>query len=336
VSKKLGAICVALGVFLLAVAGLAKFYAYDALAVVPLDQETTSVSFGPDATYLNIGAEGGPAIESGDLVSTRRVVGDVEASEAASDELDRDVAVWETYSFNNPADSKDNDEEPLSGRIDYVAFDRHTGEAVDCCDTYTETGGNQTPIVFEGQYFKLPFNTQKQDYLFWDGSLEQATPMVYQEEEEVEGLTTYRFEQTIEPTDIDLQSSGGENEFTEVPGSLIGMDEPSVETDRMYSNVRTLWVEPETGVIIKAQEDQLSTLDVDGEPVATITDVVIGYDEDTVKSNADEYSSLASSLKLIRSTVPLVGLVLGVILLAAGIFLLVRSHGSGSGTRRTA
>lgn len=335
-AKKIGAaVCLGLGVFLLVLAGLAKWYAYDKLALVPLDQDTVSVSYGPDATYLNVAAEGGPAIQTGDLVSTRRVVGDVEASELASDELDREVAVWSTYSFTNPAESTDNGENPLSGRLDYVAFDRHTGETIDCCETYTQSGmdpeteevADPVEVTFEGQYFKLPFNTQKRDYMFWDGSVGDTLPLVFEEEEELDGLTVYRFSQTIPPTDVDVE------EHTEVPGSLVGLRRPSVQTDRMYSNVRTVWIEPETGVIIKAEEDQLSTLDIKGEPVATITEVTIGYDDETIARNIDEYSSLSSRLKLVRVTVPLVGLIAGVLLVLVGALLLLSSESHARGRR---
>jgi hypothetical protein len=358
VSKKIGVICVALGVFMLVLGGMSRWYAYDRLAVAPLDQNTTaqtapdddapddaarkrSQSYGPDAIYLKV-TEAGASIETADLQSVRTVVGDVEASKAASEELDREIAIWETYSYTNPLNDPDYSEErPLSGRIDRVAFDRHTGEAVDCCDTTTQTGmdenGDPRPpveVVFEGQYFKLPFNTQKQDYLFWDGTLQDATPLVYEEEEEVEGLTTYRFKQTIEPTDVDRQASSGERDYTAVPGSLIDMPGRSqVRTDRMYSNTRTLWIEPETGVIVKAEEDQLTTLDVDGEPVATITDVVISYDDETVAANADTYSSLATQLGLIRWIVPLVGLLLGLLLIGLGVMLMPRDGRSRRGRR---
>jgi hypothetical protein len=358
VSKKIGVICVALGVFMLVLGGMSRWYAYDRLAVAPLDQNTTaqtapdddapddaarkrSQSYGPDAIYLKV-TEAGASIETADLQSVRTVVGDVEASKAASEELDREIAIWETYSYTNPLNDPDYSEErPLSGRIDRVAFDRHTGEAVDCCDTTTQTGmdenGDPRPpveVVFEGQYFKLPFNTQKQDYLFWDGTLQDATPLVYEEEEEVEGLTTYRFKQTIEPTDVDELTTAEGEEFTQVPGSLVGRPRAaSVRTDRMYSNTRTLWIEPETGVIVKAEEDQLTTLDIDGEPAATITDVVISYDDQTVAANADTYSSLATQLRLIRWIVPVVGLVLGLLLVGLGVLLMRRDSSASRGRR---
>jgi hypothetical protein len=101
----------------------------------------------------------------------------------------------------------------------------------------------------------------------------------------------------------------------------------------MYSNTRTLWIEPETGVIVKAEEDQLTTLDVDGEPVATITDVVISYDDETVAANADTYSSLATQLGLIRWIVPLVGLLLGLLLIGLGVMLMPRDGRSRRGRR---
>ncbi len=59
--------------------------------------------------------------------------------------------------------------------------------------------------------------------------------------------------------------------------------------DRVYSNTRTLWIEPETGVIIRGQEDQLVVAEYEGEEVATLTDVVIGYNPATIADNADTY-----------------------------------------------
>ncbi len=98
VSRKLGFILTGVGVFFLALALLARFYAYDRLAVVPLDQDTVSVSEGPGATIFDIATQQEITV---DLVSTRNVVGDVEASEEASDELGEDIAVWETLVYTD-------------------------------------------------------------------------------------------------------------------------------------------------------------------------------------------------------------------------------------------
>ncbi|NYE38738.1 hypothetical protein F4692_003889 [Nocardioides cavernae] len=311
-----------LGVFVLGVALLARFYAYDRLAVVPLDQDTVSVSEGPGATIFDIASQQEITV---DLVSTRNVVGDVEASEEASDELGRDIAVWETLVYTDePGAVVDADNPPRSGTHDRVAFDRHTGEAVACCDTFTSTSSDdrgeeiRDTIAFKGLYFKFPFQTEQKTYQFWDGSLGEAVDIDFKGTETIEGLETYRFEQTIPPSDI--------GDIT-APASFFGIDEDGdVTLDRVYGNTRTLWIEPETGVIIRGQEDQLTVAEYEGEQVATLTDVTIGYNPETIKDNAETYSALATQLKAIRIWVPIGGAILGLILLAAGLVLLLRNR----------
>src|SRR5829696_4437985 len=308
-----------LGVFVLGVALLARFYAYDRLAVVPLDQETVSVSEGPGATIFDIATQQEITV---DLVSTRNVVGDVEASEEASDELGRDVAVWETLVYTDePGAEISADDPPRSGSHDRVAFDRHTGETIKCCDTFTSTSADdrgveiKDTIGFEGLYFKFPFQTEKKTYQFWDGTLGEAPDIEYKDTETIEGLEVYRFEQQISPSNVGSVTA---------PASFFGIDEEGdVTLDRIYSNTRTLWIEPETGVIIRGQEDQLTMAEYQGDEVATLTDVTIGYNPDTVSKNVDTYSSLSTQLKVIRIWAPLIGGILGLLLLAVGVFLFI-------------
>lgn len=325
-SRKLGFILMGVGVFLLAVSLLARFYAYDRLAVVPLDQDTVSVSEGPGATIFDIASQEEITV---DLVSTRNVVGDVEASEEASDELGRDVAVWETLVYTDePGAEVSAEDPPRSGSHDRVAFDRHTGETVECCDTFTATSADdrgvevKDAIAFEGLYFKFPFQTEQTTYQFWDGSLKEAPDIEFQDTETIEGLEVYRFEQQIVPTTVGNITA---------PASFFGIDEEGdVTLDRVYSNTRTLWIEPETGVIIRGQEDQLSVAEYQGDEVATLTDVTIGYNPATVSENVDTYSALATQLKAIRIWVPLIGGILGLLLLAAGIVMLRRRGAEAS------
>lgn len=330
--KKTGLILAGLGAFLLTIALLSRFYVYERLAVVPLDQDTVSVSEGPDATIFDIASQ--EEITT-DLRSVRKVVGFVGASEEASEELDRDVAIWETSVVNaEPGVTVSEEQPPRSATHDRVAFDRHTGEAIDCCDTYLastadlETGeevrDTDTPIT--GQYFKLPFKAEKTTYQFWDGTLKDSTDLVYRGTEEIDGLTVYKYEQVIEATDVgDINA----------PASLFGIDEEGdVTLDRIYANTRTLWIEPETGVIIRGQEEQLAVAEYNGEEVATLTDVVIGYNARTIANNVDDYSSLATQLKVIRVWLPWLGGVIGALLVAAGLLILARagrrSNGSGA------
>jgi hypothetical protein len=332
VKSKLGMAVAGFGAFLLGVALLSRFYAYDQLAVVPLDQDTVSVSEGPDATIFDIGSQSEITV---DLVSTRNVLGDVEASEAASEQLGRDIAVWETLVYTDePGAQIDTENPPRSGTHDRVAFDRHTGEAVDCCDTFTSSTADvdsgveeREPITFEGLYYKFPFQAQKTTYPFWDGSVGEAVDIAFQGTEEIEGVEVYRYQHVIEPTDVgDI----------EAPASFFGIDEEGdVTVDRVYSNTRTLWIEPETGVIIRGQEDQFTVAEYEGEEVATLTDVVIGYNPATISDNADTYGALATQLKAVRLWVPIGGGVLGLLLILLGVVMMVRSHRKGSAAAQT-
>jgi Porin PorA len=329
VGKKSGLVCLGIAMLFIVGAAFAKWYAYPRLALAPLDRDTTdtpAIAHGADATYLDRHATIPDIVTGGELESVRRVVGQVEASQEASDEFDEEIVVYETLSYTDVPGFDPEAGDPLAGTFDRVAFDRHTAEAVDCCGNYTEVTGEQSEIEFEGLYLKFPFDTQKQDYDFWDTTLQEATPAVYEGEEEIQGLTVYKFVQTIEPTDVDLQTFGAQH--TEVPGYLVGGAEtsPAVQADRIYSNIRTLWIEPETGAIIDAQEEQLSTLEVDGVEEATITDVTLAYTDDTVSFNVSEWEDEALQLKLLRVWIPLYGGIAGLILLVVGVGLLLSSQ----------
>jgi Porin PorA len=330
VGKKSGLVCLGIGMLFLVGAAFSLWYAYPRLALAVMDRDTTdtpAVAYGADATYLDRHQEPPQIVTGGELESVRKVVGQVEDSQSASEELGEEITVYETLSYTDVPGFDPDTGDPLTATFDRIAFDRHTAELVDCCDTYTESApqGRQE-ITFEGLYLKFPFDTQQEDYEFWDTTLQEATPIVYEGEEEIQGLTVYKFVQTIEPTDVDQQTVGLEH--LEVPGYLVGrgQDAPAVQADRIYSNTRTIWVEPETGAIIDAQEEQLSTLDVNGVEEATITDVTLRYTDDTVTFNVSEWEDEAFQLKVLRVWIPLYGGLLGLLLVLAGIGLIWRSH----------
>lgn len=318
--KKFGIVALFLGAFLLTLAALSKFYMYDRLAVVPQNTETTSISAtepGSDAEYLDVAA--GVKITTGPLKSTRVVVGDVDASEKASKSLDRDIAVWNTFSCTDKPDFDCGaGETPLSGTADIVAFDRNTGEAVDWEGSRSESNGVKTRGAFSGQYFKFPFDTKKKTYQFWDGTLKKATPAKYVGEGEVKGLKVYKFEQVIEPTKTGTLA---------VPGTLVGDDRPTVVADRIYSNVRSFSVEPTTGVIIVGGEDQDGYLEINGERKVTTTKASLRYTDKNTQDTVDEYKGKAALLGAVKTTVPLVGGIVGLLLLLGGAFAVISARG---------
>ena len=312
--RGLGLGLIGLGAFLLVVAPLLKWYAYPRLAVVPLDQDRTSVSSGPDATIFDRSTF---TEVTTDLTSTRVVKGDVVASEEAGD----DVAIWETRVATTTPDGT-----VINAYTERVPFDRHTGAAVES----DEGRYDDEPAQHEGQVFKFPFGTEQRTYDFWDSTIQEARPAEFDGEDEIEGLPVYRFVQVIEPTPY-----APPNDTIEVPGSLVDADEQVVTADRLYSNTRTLWVEPETGVIIRGQEEQRNTINYEGEDKIVTTEVTIGFTDETIEANVADYEGDASRLALLRSTGPLVALLLGAVLLVAGLVLVLAGGQYGGRRKRT-
>ena len=156
-----------------------------------------------------------------------------------------------------------------------------------------------------------------------------ALPAAFTRTERIDGVDVYRFEQRIDRLDI------GDQEIRSLAGDP---DTPSVQTNIIYSNTKTLWVEPATGIIVKAQQDVTQVLETPGgEQVLTLVDAVLTYDEATVSSNADDAAAGARQLRLLGTILPAVALFLGLVALAAGLVLLRSPEGRRArGERRPA
>jgi hypothetical protein len=297
--RRVGFVLVFVGLFLLFFGLFERVYAYPRLKKAPLDQYSTPVATGT-GTYFNRSPDKLTEITGAQLKNVRTVRGDVKAG---TDE----VAVWD--SFTSTVDTAD--QGVITATQERIALDRVTAQSVQCC------GENPR---HQGLTLKFPFDTQKTTYQFWDGPAQRALPAAFTREEKLEGVTVYRFEQRIDRLDVGDQ---------EIPGTLAGdPDTPSVQTNIIYSNTKTLWVEPATGIIVKAQQDATQVLETQGgEQVLTLIDAVLTYDEATVSKNADDASSGANSLRLFGTVLPLVALFLGLIAIGAGLVLLRSPEG---------
>jgi hypothetical protein len=233
---------------------------------------------------------------------------------AGSDE----VAVWD--SFNSTVDTAD--QGVITATQERIALDRVTAQSVQCC------GENPR---HQGLTLKFPFDTRKTTYQFWDAPAQRALPAAFTRTERINGVSVYRFEQRIDQLDIGDQ---------DIPGALAGEPgTPSVQTDVIYSNVKTIWVEPATGIIVKAQQDVTQVLRTPGgENVLTLIDAVLTYDEATVDANADDAAKGVNQLRILGTILPVAALALGLIALAAGLVLLRSPEGRrvARGERRPA
>lgn len=316
--KKLGTVALFLGAFLIALAALSKFYMYDHLAVVPLNQDATSEAAtapGADGEFLDAAA--GLKITNSPLKNVKVVRGDVKASKKASKDLGKDIAIWDIYDATDKSTFDfGSGETALSATEDRVAFDRNTGQTVSYEDTKSVADGEEiAPGDFKGLYFKFPFDSQKKTYQFWDGTLRKATPAKYVGEGKVKGLKVYKYRQTIEPIKTGT---------IDVPGTLIDKKQSTVTADRIYSSVTDYSVEPVTGVVIWGQTAQDNYLELDGERVLTTTKATLSYTDANVKKNVDDYKSKATLLTAVKTWVPIGGLVLGLVLIGVGLLGLRR------------
>jgi hypothetical protein len=304
---------------LLVVGILAKPVLYDRLATVGLDQRSTSISEGQNMSALYAHEENGSSafdkLENVTLRSTRQVLGIPGAvKDAKKQETD---AFWQT-TVRSQADLSGTWTD-LSYSDEGVSFNRKSGEATNCCGDYKSAGDlddptKTLPITHEGLFFKFPFDVQKKTYKWWDGDLAAPQDMEYLREETLEGVNTYVFRQTTPKAEVTTR---------EVPKAIFGdTASGNVEARVMYGNVRTLWVEPNTGVLIKGQEELDKSLQADGYDEVFTTKGTIGYTEQTVKDNAEKWGSKGRLLGFINGLLMPVGLGLGILLIALGVFLL--------------
>jgi hypothetical protein len=309
--RLLGPILIGLGVFLVAAAGLIRFYAYPTLAVAPIDQNSVTELSAQDATIFDSNPKVLEDITT-DLSVKSRTVGDVDASEKAPD----GVLCWVNTTVVTSSDGVQR-----SASVERMGHDEVTGEARDGCGSFTESEeGVREPVKPEGLIYKFPFGTEKKAYDFWDGDLGKAVPAAYDGEDSIEGMKVYRFVQTIPDTVIGT---------LEVPGSLLGSDEPSVDADQHYQNTRTFYVEPATGAVVNRIDDQLSQVSYEGQTL-TLNDSTVHYTDAQVSDLVDQVQTKAFLLANARVVFPLVALVLGLLSIAGGLLLARRGRGGAA------
>lgn len=313
-----GLLLLGLGAFLIVLAAMLRFYAVPQLAKAPLSPGedtggiTVTNSAGTATLLFNAGA-----LATGDdpirrdvpLTSVRNTRGDVSAAQTP-EAKDQDLAVYDSFSRLSDADGVVVNADTLR-----VAFDRVSSELTNCCGA----NYNGQDTTFEGiNPLKFPMFTEPKDYEYFDTSLGRAWPAVYSGTEELLGTTVYKFVMTIPPTQTTTM---------EVPGSLVGSDETTFEAGRYYSNVRTLLVEPTTGSIVRGQEQQKQTLrGPAGTDRVTLLEASIGYTDEEVAESLSTANDSASLLNTLKTTVPLIALVAGIIAVVVGFLLVRRSE----------
>ncbi|MFF5113237.1 DUF3068 domain-containing protein [Streptosporangium sp. NPDC000509] len=298
--RVIGLIFIGLGAFLIVLAPLVRFQVATGLIAAPADQYGISKLEAVDAQYFS---PGDLKVVKGDLDITVTTRGDVTAAEG-------DRVVWEEATAVNDVTNQN----PLISFSERrSAFNKYTGEGVNCCNVNVD----KTPVQLQGQIYKWPFDVEKKTYSVFNAITGKAFDAKFVGEERVGGLSVYRFEQAVPPTKIDTVT---------VPASILGMDDPGdVQADRVYDGVNTFWIEPATGSPVRQEQrrhDVLKTSDGVERSLAFAADVKMTQNtvDDLVKNALDSRNSIT----LLKTMIPLVLLLIGLALVVTGALLVRR------------
>jgi hypothetical protein len=282
-----------LGAFFLTTAGVAQFWAKDAAERTPLDSFQVTLLTG-NAQLLD------PA--TGKTSETPvRIANSTQVDDSLSDD---DVVVFVTSTCVNKdvGDPPDclpkSDPRMISDTKLNFAADRRTAEAIDDPKYVTNT-----PPV-EGLTNKWPFHNKQQSYDVWDDTSKQATPADFVGTITVDGVKCNQYHQVITNAPIDLGN----------------------DIQGLYNLDETYTIDQVTGKIINQEVHDVRTLKDGG---ATALDLTAEYTPETIAENVDTAKDGARQLTLMTKVVPIAGLVAGLLCLAVGILLLLRSRKGG-------
>lgn len=318
--RVVGLILLALGVMMLVLAPLLKFYVLPNAAKTPLNtytEATAEVQFNKVLNPTKVAkASNNPYDENFSATQYIYVRGDVPAAEQP-EAKSQDLGIFDYFMRVN----RDDTGELVTASQARYPFNRVTSEMVNCCGASV----NDEPVDMAGTVMpvKWGFNLQKQDYTVFNATSLRGETWTYTGEEEMFGVPTYVFTNEVTPVkvgELEVSTASLPGEKKSVTGNTM--------LDEMYSSKSTYWMEPLTGQIIKGESSEYTTFDKDG------VEQLVKADYTGVSGNqeaADEAAALAGLVKLMGSTLPLVLLVLGAILAIVGLLLLRGGKGSGGG-----
>lgn len=325
-SRILALVLIGLGAFLVVAAILIPTYTISALEKTPLDLEVTTVSTGEgsvlDATSL---AAGRAVVDQNvPLVSQRFVT--------VEDPSDADIMTLQAGQTLRRSD-KQADTGLLTASVDRVTIDRKTSMPVENPIGTIQVAGNAPAeeVAHTGLQYKFPFNSEQKSYPYFDVNARATKDIDFVEATEINGTPVYQYQQTVGPVDLSTVVNLPTNKVT-LPADTWGVEGGAapVTMTRWYENTRTLWVEPETGVVVKGEEQIHQYYGREaGNAEVDVLNAPITFDENTVEYQIQQAKDGQDQLSLFGRTVPIIAGILGVISLIAGVFLLLRGGGNG-------
>jgi Porin PorA len=327
-----------LGAALLIAALLLTTYTKGKIAKIPLDIDTTLVSDGTGTVF-------DPAsLNSPKFVIDKNVPVSFQQQISVEAPSNADVVTLQVGNTVRRTD-KQQDNGLLLALVDTVTLDRKTALAV---SSDTNPGGSvqkprpigdaQPPtsiaLPHEGLAYRFPFDTEKKTYPYFDPIAQKAFDANYDGEEDVNGLSTFRFTQNIgydsegklvEP--VKYASLYGDDADATVSAraelwGLPGDPEEQITMTRYYAAQRTFWVDPVSGTIVKAQEHGYHYYARDAlKPEVTFADYKVTTTEQTVESQVASARDEGDVVALWGRILPITFTAIGLLALVGGVLL---------------
>ena len=327
-----------LGAGLLIAALLLSTYTHGKIAKVPLNLDATLISDGTGTAFDPASLSREKFVIDRDVPMALQEQVSVEAPSNA------DVVTLQVGSTLRRTD-KQKDEGLLLALVDTVTINRSTAEAV---SSESNPGGavqkprgiedDQPPtniaLPHSGLTYRFPFDTEKRTYPVFDPIAQKEFDANYDGEEDVNGLTTYRFSQNVgydndgklvEP--IKYSSLLDDDADSEVTASaamwgIPGEPEERITMSRYYAAQRTFWVDPVSGTIVKKEEHGYHYYAREPlKPEVTFVDFKVASNEETVESQVATARDERDRVALWGRILPISFVAIGLVSLVGGALL---------------
>ncbi|MCV7078575.1 MULTISPECIES: DUF3068 domain-containing protein [Mycobacterium] len=329
---------IGLGAALLIAALLLSTYTSSRITKIPLDLDSTLISEGTGSALDS-------ASLSGDHVVTNQNVPLVSQQQVSVESpANADVVTLQVGTSVRRTD-KQKDSGLLLAIVDTVTLNRKTAMAV---SDDTHTGGSvqkprgfndesppaAIPLRHDGLAYRFPFHTEKKTYPYFDPIAQKAFDANYEGEEDVNGLSTYKFTQTVgynsegklvAPIRYPSLYAGDEDGKVTTSAAMWGVPgEPNeqITMTRYYAAQRTFWVDPVSGTIVKKTEHANHYFARDAlKPEVTLADYKVTSTEETVESQVNMARDERDRLALWSRVLPITFTAVGLIALIGGAVL---------------
>ncbi|HYJ56470.1 MAG TPA: DUF3068 domain-containing protein [Mycobacterium sp.] len=327
-----------LGAALLIAALLLSTYTTGKIAKIPLNIDTTLVSDGT-----------GEAFDPASLNTQRFVVNNdvplvMQQQISVESPSNADVVTLQVGSTLRRSDQQQ-DNGLLLAMVDTVTLDRKTALAV---SSESNPGGavqkpraieDENPptniaLPHEGLAYRFPFDTAKKTYPFFDPIAQKAFDANYSGEEDVNGLTAFKFTQNVgydadgklvEPVKYaSLYDDDADAQVTAraVLWGLEGDPEEPITMTRYYAAQRTFWVDPVSGTIVKQTDRAFHYYAREAlRPEMTFADYTLTTNEESVESQVAAAQDERDRVALWGRILPITFTALGLIALVGGALL---------------